>query len=300
MTDGILILNKPQGPTSAQCLNRLKKKFKIKKIGHAGTLDPMATGVLLILTGQATKLADYIMDGRKTYKGTLRLGLETETYDIEGNDRKEFDYSGIINDDVALAIKEWEQLTSQEVPPVSAAKHKGKPLYALQRAGQKVPVKIKDINVFSADVLEIDIPLASFRISCSTGTYVRSLAHSLGRRLRCGAVLTELIREQSHPFNLNQAVDLDKLLESDNLQDYILPITDALAHWPKLVLNSMNSSLVRNGRPLDADLFPGESFQENDMALMVSSEGSPEALSILEQDKDGKFVWAVKRGLWTS
>lgn len=300
MTDGIIVLNKPKGPTSAQCLNKIKKKFKIKKMGHAGTLDPMATGVLVVLAGQATKLAEYIMDGRKTYKGTLRLGLESDTYDIEGNAQKEFDYSGIISEDVTLSIKEWEQLTSQEVPPVSAAKHKGKPLYALQRAGQKVPVKIKDINVFSADVLEIDIPLASFRITCSTGTYVRSLAHSLGRRLKCGAVLTELIREQSHPFNLNQAIDLDKLLESDNLQDHILQITDALAHWPKLVLNSLNSSLIRNGRPLDADQFPGEKFQENDMALMVSSNGSPEALSILEQDKDGKYVWAVKRGLWTN
>ncbi|WP_035244163.1 tRNA pseudouridine(55) synthase TruB [Desulfonatronovibrio hydrogenovorans] len=300
MNDGIIIINKPHGPTSADCLNRIKRKFRIRKIGHAGTLDPMATGVLVVLLGQATKLADYIMEGQKTYKGTLRLGLETDTYDIQGQVIQEFDLSGITRTDIAREIAQWENQTSQEVPPVSAAKHKGRPLYALQRAGQTVPVKIKKIRVFRAEAIEVDIPLTSFRITCSAGTYVRSLAHSLGRRLGCGAVLTELIREQSHPFDLDKAVELDLLLKSDSWQKFSLPISRALAHWPRLVLDQELQEYVRNGRPLDPDLFPGVQPDKNGMALMTSKDGTPEALARLEPGKGDKHVWTVKRGLWTN
>ncbi len=300
MNDGIIVLNKPKGPTSADCLNRIKKKFRIGKIGHAGTLDPMATGVLVVLAGQATKLADYIMEGRKTYKGTLRLGLETDTYDIEGSIKQEYDYTGIESQEVAGAIKDWKTITSQEVPPISAAKYKGRPLYALQRAGQPVPIKIKTIEIFRADVIEIDIPLSSFRITCSAGVYVRSLAHSLGKRLGCGAVLTELIREQSHPFGLDRAVDLDRLLEADNWRDFSLPITEALSHWPRIVLDNRLQEFVRNGRPVDSALFPEINADKNNMALMVSGEGNPEALARLETTGDGRLVWTIKRGLWTN
>ena len=300
MKDGIIVLNKPKGPTSADCLNRIKRKFGIKKMGHAGTLDPMATGVLVVMVGQATKLADFIMEGRKTYKGTLRLGLETDTYDIEGNVQRECDHAGISSHEVARAIKDWEKITSQEVPPVSAAKYRGKPLYALQRAGQNVPIKIKNIDIFRAEVIEIDLPLSSFRITCSAGAYVRSLAHSLGKRLGCGAVLTELVREQSHPFGLDRAVDMDLLLKADNWQDYCLPITEALAHWPRLVLDPGLQAFVRNGRPIDFAHLSEAQPEENKMALMVSREGNPEALARLEAGEDGRLMWSIKRGLWTS
>ena len=300
MNEGLIILNKPKGPTSAECLNRIKKKFGIKKIGHAGTLDPMASGVLVVMIGQATKLADYIMEGRKTYKGTLRLGLETDTYDIEGNIIREYDYTGISSDKVARCVNDWETLKCQEVPPVSAAKHKGRPLYSLQRAGQTVPIKIKNIDIFRADVIKIDIPLSSFRITCSAGVYVRSLAHSLGKRLGCGAVLTELIREQSHPFGLDKAVGLDLLLQTSHWQDFSLPISEALTHWPRLVLDERLQAFVRNGRPIDYALLPQDNPEENSMALMVSRSGSPEAIASLEAQKDGRLLWTIKRGLWTS
>ncbi len=300
MKDGIIILNKPKGPTSADCLNRIKRKFRIKKIGHAGTLDPMATGVLVVMVGQATKLADFIMEGRKTYKGSLRLGMETDTYDIEGIVKQEYDYTGISPEEVAGTIKDWETISSQEVPPVSAAKYKGKPLYSLQRAGQAVPIKIKNIEIFRADVIKIDIPLSSFRITCSAGAYVRSLAHSLGKRLGCGAVLTELTREQSHPFGLDRAVEMDLLLQADNWQDFSLPITEALRHWPKLVLDDRLRNFVRNGRPVDAALLSEVIPEENTMALMVSSDGNPEALARLETGEDGRLMWTIKRGLWSN
>ncbi len=300
MKDGIIILNKPKGPTSADCLNRIKRKFMIKKIGHAGTLDPMATGVLVVMVGQATKLADFIMEGRKTYKGSLRLGMETDTYDIEGIVKQEYDYTGISPEEVAGTIKDWETISSQEVPPVSAAKYKGKPLYSLQRAGQAVPIKIKNIEIFRADVIKIDIPLSSFRITCSAGAYVRSLAHSLGKRLGCGAVLTELTREQSHPFGLDRAVEMDLLLQADNWQDFSLPITEALRHWPKLVLDDRLRNFVRNGRPVDAALLSEVIPEENTMALMVSSDGNPEALARLETGEDGRLMWTIKRGLWSN
>ena len=269
-------------------------------MGHAGTLDPMATGVLVIMAGQATKLADYIMEGRKTYKGTLRLGLETDTYDIEGVVKGEGDYSDITSREVEEAVKDWEKLTDQQVPPVSAAKHKGRPLYALQRSGQKVPVKIKNIDVFMADIIKMDIPVITFRIICSAGVYVRSLAHSLGKRLGCGAALTALVREKSHPFGLDKATDMDSLLQADKWQDYALSITEALAHWPKLVLNQKLEAYVRNGRAIDRGLFPEVDSRENTMALMVSRDGCPQAIAGLEAGRDGRLMWTVKRGLWAA
>ncbi|WP_045215057.1 tRNA pseudouridine(55) synthase TruB [Desulfonatronovibrio magnus] len=300
MNSAVIVLNKPHGPTSAACLNKIKKKFKIKKLGHAGTLDPMATGVLVVLAGQATKLADYIMDGRKTYYGELRLGLETDTYDIQGIVQQEYDYSHVQPDLIKKTVLEWESLLSQQVPPVSAAKHKGRPLHALQRAGQKVPVKFKDIKVFRAEIIKIDIPSIFFRVTCSAGTYIRSLAHSLGKRLECGAVLTKLIREKSHPFSLGQAVELDRLMEADSWQDYALSISQALAHWPRLKLDSNNARQVRHGHPIEASSFPEVKAQENEMALMVDSSGEPLALTALEHSRDGRWMWTVKRGLWTS
>ena len=193
--DGVLVLHKPGGPTSTDCLNKIKWALGQKKIGHAGTLDPMATGVLVVLLGQGTKLANYLSTDRKTYRGSLILGQTTDTYDVQGKVLADAPWTHLASETVREEILAWRGTISQEVPPVSAAKHEGKPLYALHRAGKETPVKVKDVTIFDVEILELALPHVTFRVTCSAGTYIRSLAHSLGKRLGCGAVLSELERE---------------------------------------------------------------------------------------------------------
>ncbi len=297
---GVIILDKPRGPTSTACLNRIKSRFKLKKIGHAGTLDPIARGILVVLLGQATKLSSYFTEGAKTYYGTIRLGLSTDTYDTQGTVLERGDYSGLSREIIGQEIESWTELKEQSVPPMSAAKHQGKPLYALSRAGQEVPHKTKRIVIHQAEALNIEPPEVEFRITCSSGTYVRSLAHSLGTRLGCHAVLADLVREYSHPFGLEQAVELDTLLDSQNWEQHVCPIPRALAQakpWPQLVVSRELARMIRNGQPVSTHLLPEYQPREEEMALLLTQEHSPLAL-VQAQKWEGRLVWSIIRGLW--
>lgn len=296
--DGVLVLDKPSGPTSNRCLSALKRLGQ-KKIGHAGTLDPLASGVLLVLLGQGTKLSNYLLDGGlKVYRGTLRLGQETDTWDSEGRLVEERDWSGIGADAIGAAIAGWKGIQRQAVPPYSAAKHEGQPLYRLARSGRPVPEKVKEVEILQADILSMDLPLVSFRVSCSSGTYVRSLAHSLGMRLGCGAVLTELTREYSHPFGLDQAVPLDVLkARPEELARHVHPVRDALPGWPLVPVTSGEAARVRNGMALPCPgPLVGAIAANRGLALLVE-EGRELALARLSDDH-GLPTLAVARGLW--
>ncbi len=300
---GVLVLNKPSGPTSARCLSGIKRLGQ-KKIGHAGTLDPMASGVLLVLLGHATKISGHLMsDGNKVYKGCLRLGQQTDTWDVEGNITEESSFEHLTEDTVRTAILEWQDLHEQNVPPYSAAKHQGKPLYKLARLGKETPEKVKSIKISRVEVLEIALPYASFRVECSSGTYIRSLAHSLGIRLGCGAVLTELTREYSHPFGLDVAHDLDDVCTSPEcLQNWVMPIHTALPHWSTLRLNANEQANIMNGMPIEYRL-ASNAEQENapndaiSKTILLSVDEKPLALAERKQVQ-GKWCWAVLRGLW--
>lgn len=297
--DGVLVLDKPNGPTSTKCLNTIKKSFDQGKIGHAGTLDPMATGVLLVLLGQATKMASYLTDGKKTYTGELQLGLTTDTYDIEGVVTEEKSIDHISASDVEQDILDWKKLTQQEVPPVSAAKHQGKPLYELARKGKEVPVKIKEIEIFASEILETELPRVRFRVTVSAGTYIRSLVHSLGIRLGTGATLTSLTREHCHPFGLDSATGLDDLLaDPDQFRRKVIPLREALPHWPALSLDDKQAKLVKNGGWLPVDEVPADSVAApGDRAMLVDREDTPLAL-VEATEKDGRLSWSILRGLW--
>ena len=278
--DGVLVLNKPSGPTSADCLNDIKHQLKQYKIGHAGTLDPLAQGVLLVMLGHATKLAPYLTDRVKTYTGTFRLGMTTDTLDIQGEVTSEADVTAS-DEDVKREILYWKELTEQEVPAYSAAKHKGKPLYALAREGKETPVKIKPIVISHVEVLDVRMPEAAFRVSCSAGTYIRSLVHSLGTRVGCGAVLTSLNRESSEPFGLDQAHDLEDVLKNpETFPDKVIPLKDTLPHWPRFQLTEALSGLVQNGAWLPVNDDPGEMLAGSlgDRAFLLDHEGNPLAL----------------------
>ncbi|MCX4309027.1 MAG: tRNA pseudouridine(55) synthase TruB [Desulfovibrio sp.] len=288
--DGIVVLNKPSGLTSTRCLNILKRMGQ-KKIGHAGTLDPMARGVLLVLLGCATKLSSWLLGaGHKVYAGELKLGVETDTWDTEGEVFCEKSPDGVGSADVAAEIRAWTELTSQDVPPYSAAKHQGKPLYQYARKGRPAPAKVKEIKIHSADMLDFSMPVARFRVVCDSGAYIRSLAHSLGKRLGCGAALCGLTREYSHPFSLEQAVDLAEI-EADPaiLKRIVRPVEDALPHWPKIELDAASARRVKNGMPVRA---------ENNAAehAFLCHEGRACALASLAADEYGP-CWKVARGL---
>ncbi len=300
---GVLVLDKPSGPSSTQCLERIKRTLGQRKIGHAGTLDPLAQGVLLVLLGQATKIASYLTEGRKQYQGVLRLGIETDTYDVLGKVLSTIDPTAADAQRVNAAVLEWADLTEQEVPPYSAAKHQGKPLYALSRSGRDVPVKRKPIHIFQAEVLSMDLPLVRFRVECSAGTYIRSLVHSLGKRLHCGAVLEELIRERSHPFALDQAHGLQDVLDDpEAFPGKVIALRDALPHFPKHVLSPEQSRLVRHGGRLPWNLSGNgprgaEPPAPGARALFLDDQEHPLALVEIGE-ADGVLQWTILRGLF--
>lgn len=287
---GVLVLDKPSGPTSARCLSVLKRLGQ-KKIGHAGTLDPMASGVLLVLLGQGTKIASHLLaDGGKVYRGQLRLGQETDTWDIQGQVLREAPWQDIDEEAVRAEVARWQELTEQEVPAYSAAKHQGQPLYKLARKGQAAPVKVKRMEISQAEVLDMHLPFVRFRVACSSGTYIRSLAHSLGKRLGCGAVLTELTREYSHPFGLDAAVSLDDVLaDPGRMVRGLRPIAEALPHWPRVSLSADEARQVRNGHAVPC-------HEEGTRALLM--ENGCELALAQRQDSPSGPCWTIVRGLW--
>ena len=297
---GVLVLNKPTGPSSARCLTALKRMGQ-KKIGHAGTLDPLASGVLLVLLGHATKISNYLMeDGGKIYSGLLRLGRMTDTWDAQGRVLEEKAWEHIGERDVLAEIHAWQGRLAQPVPPFSAAKHEGRPLYKLARAGKLTPLKVKNIEISRAELLEMELPRVRFRVACSSGTYIRSLVHSLGMRLGCGAVLTELTREYSHPFGLDAACSLDALhAKPERLFEWILPVTRALPRWPLIELTDEEAARTRHGAswPHDAQRVADVTFQPGAHALLQDPEKKPLALA-QACFTDGVPVWSVLRGLW--
>lgn len=301
---GVLVLNKPKGPSSAQHIARVKRELGQAKIGHAGTLDPMARGVLLVLLGQGTKLSNYLMGG-KVYSGCLKLGESTDTWDAEGEVTATGSVAGITPERVEREILAWREISEQEVPPFSAAKHKGQPLYRLARQGRETPVKTKNVIIDFAEMLNCELPFIRFRVGCGSGTYIRSLAHSLGIRLGCGAVLTELVREYSHPFPLETAHELEKLLEHpETLAECVVPIEKALRDRPLLLLNREQEQKVRNGAALPYDALPAPDENRRPLpfapgmgGLFMSESGEP--LALTETAFSGSVpVWTVVRGLW--
>lgn len=298
--DGVLVLYKPSGPTSTDCLNQIKRLLGRVKIGHAGTLDPLAQGVLVVLLGAGTKIAPYVTSGEKTYWGRLLLGVSTDTYDIQGTVTATSGLEGLDPERVKAEIGSWTGTFDQEVPGYSAAKHQGKPLYELARKGLETPVKVKPVTVHEAHWLEVDLPRVSFRVRCSAGTYIRSLVHSLGIRLGCGAALAQLTREACEPYGLDAAHSLDAVLgEPEQFASRVIPLAKMLPHWRTIVLPPTLAALVKNGAWLPVGGPGGDELlgQPGEQVMLVDDAGEPVALAEA-QVKDGALRWAILRGLW--
>lgn len=221
--DGVLIVDKPRGITSHDVVDFIRKKFELKKVGHAGTLDPMATGVLVVLIGKLTKSSQELMSCDKEYEGELTLGAVSDTGDACGKvlpTGKTFD---LTQDQIMKAFDKFSGDILQNPPMYSARKYKGQKLYQLARKGIDVKVEPRRVSIKKIEVLDISLPRISFRIACSKGTYIRQLAVDIGNELGCGAYLSALRRTRSGRFTINTAITIDKLknMKSNELEEII-------------------------------------------------------------------------------
>lgn len=226
--DGILLVDKPSDWTSHDVVAKIRNHFKFNKVGHGGTLDPMATGLLVLLIGRGTKLSDRIMGGDKVYEGTIRLGVVTNTQDREGEVLEEKDASHITREQLDKAVAEYIGDIYQLPPMVSAIKKDGVPLYKLARKGKEIEREKRLIHVFSFDILEYSNPYVKFRVKSTKGTYVRTLAHDIGNDLGTGACLHELRRTESGPLNVENAHTMEEILacDRDTVGDKIVTVAD--------------------------------------------------------------------------
>lgn len=209
--DGILVLDKPKGMTSHDVVNVVRRLFKIKRVGHAGTLDPIATGVLVILVGKATKSSNLLANDDKKYAARLRLGITTDTGDVSGKVLSTSQFQGLSRDFIEKTITSFKGQIEQLPPMFSAVKFKGKSLYKWARKGITVPRKSRKVTIKNIYVKEISLPDVVFDVSCSKGTYIRQLCVDIGDRLGCGAHMTELRRIRSGNFHISQAITIDEL-----------------------------------------------------------------------------------------
>jgi tRNA pseudouridine55 synthase len=223
--DGILLVDKPSGPTSHDIVSRIRRHFRLKKVGHGGTLDPQATGLLIILLGRGTRLSAAFMSSDKTYEGILRLGIATSSQDADGTVLREADYRAVTRDMVEQQMAACRGDLFQTPPMVSAVKRDGVPLYKLARRGEEVERKPRLIHVYEFRLLDFQPPDVQFRLRCTKGTYVRTLCHEIGAKLGCGAHLAQLRRLQSGAFDVQAAKTVDELLklETRQLIDIVIP-----------------------------------------------------------------------------
>lgn len=213
--EGILVVNKPSGITSHDVVDRVRRALKMRRVGHAGTLDPMATGVLIILVGPATKLFDQFVAFDKAYRATLQLGLKTHSADIQGNVIQERPFADITREQVEKVFRSLTGSIEQVPPMVSAVKVQGKRLYALARKGIEVKREARSIRVDCFDLKKFEPPYVEFYVECSKGTYIRQLAEDAGEILGCGACITQIERTKVGPFTIDQSVLLDDVKSSD-------------------------------------------------------------------------------------
>jgi len=280
--NGILLVDKPQGLSSHDIVRRVRRIYGTRKVGHTGTLDPLATGVLPVALGDATRLVQYIMEGSKRYRATLRLGAGTDTQDSEGRILYEGSLEGIDEASVRRALAGFlgEQL---QLPPMySALKKDGVPLYKLARAGTEVEREPRPIRIDAMDVVSVSLPEVVFEVACSKGTYVRTLCHDLGERLGCGAHMTALRRLRSEPFGIEQCFTLSQI-EAGEAR--LLSLEEACGIFPAMRLDDRAASRLANGIPPSLDQLEGEAAIGNGEVVALFRGKSVAALARFEPDR---------------
>lgn len=285
--EGILIVDKPKGITSYRVVDKIKSKFNPGKVGHTGTLDPQATGVLVLCIGKACKVVRFLMAREKEYAGKMILGITTDTHDLSGKVVREEKDIKITPEEVKVALAQFRGEISQVPPMVSALHYRGKRLYQLAREGKEVPRKPRKVFIREVEILECRIPEVSFRVVCSSGTYIRSLVRDVGERLGCGATLAELRRLRSGNFRIEDALPLEEILKRENLEEMLIPLPQALKDFPGVrVRKEVEQKVLQGGAVGKADLV--EELPRVDVGSVVRVMGeSGNLLSMAQKVKWG-------------
>ena len=300
--DGILNINKPGGETSYHIVARVKRLSGVRRVGHAGTLDPEATGVLPVCLGKATRITGFLMDTTKTYRAEIALGTATDTYDATGKVIRLGDPSGISREQVAAALDKFRGLTQQTPPMYSSVKHQGRRLYELAREGIEVARKSRPTVIHHLDITRWQPPLVTIEVECGKGTYIRSLANDIGEALDCGAHLKSLIRLRCGPFDISTSVSIPQLEEAfrHGYWKHFIQATDSvLLDWKAVVVNDATALNIRNGVPVslaDEGNYPGTAPE-----LPVPANPDTEA-RCRTYTLDGRFLGVMRfnpeKGLW--
>lgn len=252
MIHGVLNVYKEKGYTSHDVVAKLRGIVGQKKIGHTGTLDPDATGVLPVCLGKATKLCDMLTDKNKTYETVLLLGQVTDTQDTSGSvlARKTTDY--LTEEQVKEVIEEFVGVYEQIPPMYSALKVNGKKLYELARQGIEIERKARPVQIYGIHIKEMDLPRVKMEVTCSKGTYIRTLCHDIGKKLQCGGCMEELIRTRVSRFCIDDSFSLEQIVrlqEENKLKEILVPIDEMFLQYKKIVVQGKAVSLVYNGNP---------------------------------------------------
>lgn len=297
---GALVIDKPVGMTSHDVVQAIRNGTGLRRAGHTGTLDPRASGVLVILVGPAVRLSEYVSASDKRYQAIIRLGGTTDTYDAEGKFTPTKDPANITEAEFEEALKTFVGEIEQTPPPYSAVKVQGRKAYEMARKGEEVELEPRTITVHHLEVLEWTPPEVVIDVHCSSGTYVRSLANDLGKKLGCGAYLVGLRRTKSGKFTLRDAVPLRKLQEAftaGNWYQYLIPAAEALGDWYAIELSPDEVEAVRHGHRVKAkaadigqEKVRGVSTQGELVALMMPAVNA----------EDGSPEWQPKKVFFTS
>jgi tRNA pseudouridine55 synthase len=272
--DGAVVVDKPSGWTSHDVVSKVRRLAGTKKVGHLGTLDPGATGVLPLVMGRATRLAQFYTRNDKVYEGVIRFGYSTDSYDSDGRPTSPAQDVVIEREQLEAALQKFRGRFAQVPPPVSAKKVAGRPAYEMARKHQPVELKPVDVEVYSLDVLRLEGPEAEIQVRCSAGTYVRSIAHQAGQALGCGAFLKSLRRTASGDFKIEAARTLEQLAalaEAGRFEEAVIPAAELLPEFPAERVDALTAGQIRNGRDFRISPFhagPGGRFVK-----AVNSEG---------------------------
>lgn len=274
--EGILVIDKPAGWTSFDVVRFVRGRCGEKRVGHAGTLDPAATGVLPVMVGRATRLIEYLVDSTKAYEAVVELGLVTDTYDFEGDVTARADASQVTREAVAGVLDRFRGELLQTPPIFSALKRDGVPLYKRARRGEVVEVEERPARVDELYVTDWSPPRFGLHIECAKGFYVRSLAHDIGQALGVGGVLAGLRRSRVGPFALEDAVDIESLradFERDDWRRHVIAPDEVLLHWDAAILNADNALRLANGQRVILGGLPAGAATAEGPCRAYSAEG---------------------------
>lgn len=286
---GVIVLDKPRGLSSNDAVQSVKRRFHARKVGHTGSLDPLATGVLPLCLGDATKFSQYLLTSDKRYVASLRLGVATDSGDADGRVIEERDAGNIARAEVEAALDDFRGDIEQVPSMFSAVKHQGQPLYKLARQGIEIERQARPVTVYSNEIVDFADGTLTLDVHCSKGTYVRTIAHDLGEALGCGAHVYELRRTMAGPYGEDDLVsfdDMDNAAEEGRLDGLLRPVATAVGQWPTVELTGAPAFYLKQGQPVLVPHAPTEGW----VRLYEQEEAQGRFIGVGEILEDGRVA----------